>query len=385
MKICFYTRAWRSSTGWQAQLIAQNLANCGFEVIFIAPLSEPISREPSHSNLIRKITRRELISGSKLSRRLSSIFRVISGLTATVAARLRTNVFFITIPDPLIFSIPTIALLRLTGAKVVYLCHDPLPHAWKFPRSLRALERAQLSAMYNLANELVVLAPSAAKTLRDEFSINPSRIHVVDHGPLSFEVSSPIPASRTLLLFGTLRRNKGIIEAIEGVVEARARGLDVRLLIAGAPHEEDSGYWTDCERIISLNSDAFDLELGFIDEDRISGLIAASDAFLLPYTDFDSQSGVAILAGANGRPVIGSNSGGIRGLLESGQPGIMIASPVAGPSVAHAIQDFYATNIDEWQKKCAAYRLASIDAGGWKNSIQGYVSVLSRYAKKREI
>lgn len=382
MKICFYTRAWRSSTGWQSQLIAQHLALAGLEVIFIAPGAEPTDREPTHINVVRKVTPRELLIGSKTAKRLSSLRRVICGLGTTIIARLQTNVFFITIPDPLTFSIPVILLLRLTGAKIVYLCHDPLPHAWTLPRTLRFLERAQLSAMYNLSQAILVLAPSAARTLEDEFSIDAARIHLVDHGPLAFDTSSQIPDSRTLLLFGTLRRNKGIIEAVEGVIEARARGIDVKLLIAGAPHSEDPSYWTDCERIISQNAGAFVLELGFVEEARISELIAETDAFLLPYLDFDSQSGVAILAGTNGRPVIGSDSGGIHGLLQGGQPGVMISNPVSSSSVADAIERFYSTTADEWQERSSAYQRELASSSAWEKTIHGYYRVITQQTRE---
>jgi glycogen(starch) synthase len=70
------------------------------------------------------------------------------------------------------------------------------------------------------------------------------------------------------------------------------------------------------------------METGFIADERVNELLAACDALLMPYTDFNSQSGVAVIAGMAGRPVIAAPAGGIADLIAAGLAAVEIPTPV---------------------------------------------------------
>ena len=57
----------------------------------------------------------------------------------------------------------------------------------------------------------------------------------------------------------------------------------------------------------------------YIPDDEVGVLLTHCDAVLLPYTDFNSDSGVAALALANGRPIIARRTGGLAALLDASE------------------------------------------------------------------
>lgn len=168
-----------------------------------------------------------------------------------------------------------------------------------------------------------------------------------------------------LLVFGTLRRNKGILEAMQGLVEAHAGGAAVSLIIAGTPDPVEPDYWAQCEALAVQHTDAITVELGFVTDERLEALMNSSDAFLLPYRNFHSQSGVAMVAASNGRPVIASRAGGVGDLISDGMAGIAIEEPVDGPAVADAITAFAAAPAEDWWSKASEYRTRTNEARAW--------------------
>jgi hypothetical protein len=81
-------------------------------------------------------------------------------------ARLATRDFIVSIPDPLLVAAPLLVLLRLTGARITYIVHDPLPHAWRLPPRLRGLENLGYRAAYWASSALVVLSQAGEAVLR---------------------------------------------------------------------------------------------------------------------------------------------------------------------------------------------------------------------------
>jgi glycogen synthase len=118
--------------------------------------------------------------------------------------------------------------------------------------------------------------------------------------------------------------------------------------VAGG-YDRSNPYCLECVAAINRDPSAFINKTGFVDEAEIPELIKCTDAFILAYSDFDSQSGVAVLAGVNGRPVIASFAGGIGELKPVGLAGVEIQQPVTPFTIASAIQEFYRTPFDQWR------------------------------------
>ncbi len=354
-EIALVTKAWRSGAAWFAQMLADAIADHGVEIAFVAPLAEPLSREPTHSKVERVITARELIGPAPpVRRRLASMRRVIDGIVAIGRLRFTTRTFIFSIPEPLVFTIPTFAILRLSGARVIFIVHDAEPHAWRFGKSLRWLERGAHGLSYRLATNVVALTRTTGRMVIDQFGVTPSKISVIPHGPLFVPDVGAIPGNQRLLVFGSLRRNKCLLEVIQAIKLVRRQYADVVLVIAGEPLSDEPGYWEQCLAAIAEDPAGFEVRIGFFPDGQLPELISNVDGFVLAYRGFSSQSGVGVVAALAGRPVIGSTSGGLEELYDRGMSGEIIPEPVTAEGIAAAILRFLAVPPAEWRAKASA-------------------------------
>lgn len=221
---------------------------------------------------------------------------------------------------PPLFSLPAVALLRMCGFRIIFTVHDVLPHVWLFPRRLRAAERWTHSLLYGLADRLIVLHSGAAEDLLREFGIARHRIAVIPHGTFQL-CDAPVPMPEngeiTALLFGNLRRNKGIALAIEAVQKLRGHGVPIRLRIVGSPSRKERTYWEKCKAKIATRPEGIEVREEFVLDQEIAQELQRCHFMLLPYSDFGSQSGVASLALSNGRCIVATRAGGLGELVSS--------------------------------------------------------------------
>ena len=255
---------------------------------------------------------------------------------ATMLQIFRTKTFLFTFADHQIITIPTFLILRLFGKKVVLIVHDVIPHNFALVHRKR-LNRFLLHSQYRAASVIVTLSEAGRQRLISEFKIRASKIHVIPHGAVGFDRQSKIPSERVLLAFGSIRENKNILKVLEAVKMARLSGLDVKLLVAGG-YDGSNPYCQACVTMIREDPSAFIDKIGFVEEADVPDLIAQTNAFILAYSDFDSQSGVAVLAGVNSRPVIATFAGGVRDLQALGLAGVEIKQPVTTATILSAIR-----------------------------------------------
>lgn len=351
MKATYYTAAWRGGEGWYAFSLAQSLAEAGVELTFIASAIEPADREVSHANLRRwHVPAGTGGKGSRLFRAAFNLYRVIYTTVLLVLSRFYSRTLLITFSHWLLATFIQFVLLKIVGTHIVYIIHDAKPHAWAFPQRFRKLEEWMLLQTYKLPTHLIVLTRSAKADLVQHFGIAPEKIDVVPHGAFVPNDPAPLPGNGMLLLFGMLRRNKRIRESIEAMLLLGDALPQVKMIIAGAPHVEDRTYWEECAAIIAANPDRFVCEIGFVDEERVPVLFGQSDAILLPYEDFSSQSGVAVLAALSRRPILSTGVGGIGELVEHGLACERVAMPVTAESIADSIRAYYARPAQEWRQ-----------------------------------
>jgi glycogen(starch) synthase len=221
------------------------------------------------------------------------------------------------------------AKLRL--AQIVFTAHDPMPHKWLLPAMLRWIEKGALAWTYKVSDMIIVHSESGKRTILENFRIAPQTVKVIAHGTYELGIDpAPMPASERLevLLFGALRENKGAHLAIQAVQRMHREGTAVRLTIAGAVlNRKEQRYWNYCRTLIEANPDPINVLEGFVPDNKIPEIFAGCHCFLLPYTSFYSDSGVAFLALPNGRPIISTKAGGLGELLTSSGGGIAISSP----------------------------------------------------------
>ena len=376
-KICVYTRAWRTSgAGLFAQDLVEGLVKVGARVTFVSPRIDSPFLEAPHADLRRLRPPRERSDNAAaplLAAR--SLARIVGGALALLRARFSNRVFVFTIPDPLPFTVPLMFLLRMTGARLVFVAHDPVPHAWRLPKNWRRLEHGAHGACYRLASHVVALSEPTRLKLLESYPGLKTPIDVIEHG--EFDMGEPVAPAGTgqLLVFGTIRRNKGVLESIAGVIAARHAGVPVKLIVAGEAHREDPSYTDLCHALANTAPDLVEMRVGYVDEAALPHLVAASDALLMPYSSFFSQSGVAILAASNARPIIASAAGGIGTLLAEGMPSVLIGEPITAGSVAEAVHSFFETPIALWYEKALAYRRSTMERRSWTAIATRYVAL----------
>jgi glycosyltransferase involved in cell wall biosynthesis len=263
-----------------------------------------------------------------ISRLLWSAF---VGAWLVLKTRRRERVVHANFPG-LIFSVmPTLLLWRMAGIKVVFTVHDVIPHRWLLPQFARRVEVAVFWVAYHAATHLIVHHTEAKLQLQQRFGIRPEKISIIPHGSFSLE-AAPLPmppteVERVVLLFGTLRENKGIHLAIRAVQQLRNEGHAVVLRICGQSSMSEHLYWESCKQLIASASDGITIVERYVSDTELREVIGSSHFLILPYTEFHSQSGVAALALSNGRPIIATRAGGLADIVIPGETGVVIAAP----------------------------------------------------------
>lgn len=220
----------------------------------------------------------------------------------------RSPVLMVHLAPSLPVSLLPIVAARLRGARLALSLHDFYPHTLRFPVRLRRVERWMYRWAYRRFDLILTTTSTQTERLVREAGFPRDRVVSLYHGVFTVpDIVPPAVADETtLLVFGSLRPNKMVLESIQAVRSLRETGMAVRLRIAGAPRREDSAYWERCLAALPADGDGFDLQVRFIDEGELSEIYSGVDAFLCPYAGFDSQSGVTMTAVSNGIPVIGT-------------------------------------------------------------------------------
>lgn len=341
-RIIHLTLASTSGAALYVYNLVQALSNKGFNVDFICPKDfdyiehlngTGVSVYPENPS--PEEARGKLGKLTVFGKQASASIKIARKLKARGARMIHIN-----FPGLHFTAVLMLLGLRLSGLKIVLTVHDVRPHHWLLPKILRFLEWSAIWAMYHLANALVVHHQHAKEILHAEFGIPNERISIIPHGEFSIS-DAPIAfpdqdTEITALAFGKLRQNKGMHLAIQAVQQLRGESYPIRLLIAGSTYASEINYWQTCKELIGRAPDGITVIEHYIKDDEVLDVIRQSHIFLLPYTDFFSQSGVALLGLSNGRPIVATAVGGIAELIMPGKTGIVISEPTV-PAVKDAL------------------------------------------------
>jgi glycosyltransferase involved in cell wall biosynthesis len=258
--------------------------------------------------------------------------------------------------------------LRRMGVPVISMVHDVEVHPGDHFHLMVQLQRR----MFRMSQGIVTLTDFVARQLEAYVPLNRKAHATIPHPAFAFpdlDLPSPAPveieANRPfrLLLAGRLRRYKGLEllgEAARRVTETRP----LRLRVVGAA--QDAGV---VETLRTLPGIEFDL--GWKTDGEIIAHLDWADAAVLPYVEA-SQSGVAPLSLARGRPVIATPVGGLPEQVRDGETGIITDSSTPD-ALAGAILKFAADR--------AFLRRCSENALRFAQSELGWESLAPRYAK----
>ncbi|MFH1755346.1 MAG: glycosyltransferase [Candidatus Latescibacterota bacterium] len=229
-------------------------------------------------------------------------------------------------------------LRRMTKAKIVFLCHNVLPHeASVFDR---ILIRIGLSG----ADAFLVQSREDEKNLRRlkgdvTAAINPHPIYdVFKRGIITREDARDRLHlnGRVLLFFGYIRAYKGLTILLEAFAKSLEQ-IESTLLIVGEFYEDPDQYTSLMDRL-SIR-DRIILVDRYVPNEDVEMYFAACDLVVLPYLSA-TQSGIVQISYGFGKPVIVTRVGGLPDVVDHGATGYVV--PPGDPAAfADAIIDFF--------------------------------------------
>jgi glycosyltransferase involved in cell wall biosynthesis len=258
-----------------------------------------------------------------------------------------------------------LGLARLRGKRVLLTVHNVEPHEGGAAR--RFLNRA----VFRMGHHFIVHSRQNRDELQRVTGRSEDAIDVLPHGTLAVPRTGMTQAdararlglpddigSRVILAFGHIRPYKGVDVLLRAFADVARTDPGVTLVIAGNP-------WGSFDRYANLVDDLglggrVRTYLGFIPTDNVEAYFQAADAVVLPYTDFQSQSGVGTLALHFGRPLIVTDVGGLPDLVR--EPACVVP-PSDVSSLALAITRLL--NDDALRDRAAAGSTALAGAYSW--------------------
>ncbi|MBD3405007.1 MAG: glycosyltransferase [Candidatus Lokiarchaeota archaeon] len=117
---------------------------------------------------------------------------------------------------------------------------------------------------------------------------------------------------KILLVFGFIKRGKGLEQAVEAVKHLKEDYPEVILLIAGsALEDDDKKYLKEIRKLVedSILKENVRIDAHYIPEDEIPTYYSAASAILVPYTESIGASGPIHNFAGYGTPIIASDVG----------------------------------------------------------------------------
>jgi glycosyltransferase involved in cell wall biosynthesis len=199
--------------------------------------------------------------------------------------------------------------LKARGHRLYVTVHNLYPHRY-LPERARPLYRRLLRSAWRQCDGLFVHTESLREQLARFLGAGHPPIFVTPHGVWNHHGAAVDPearrASRRLLFFGAIRRNKGLPVLLEAMADLR----DCTLTVAGA-FEDDRHRDEVAALIAALPPGRVELVDRFVPDEEVGELFAASALAVLPYTSFAAQSGVLHDALAHGLPVVVTDVGSL--------------------------------------------------------------------------
>jgi glycosyltransferase involved in cell wall biosynthesis len=230
------------------------------------------------------------------------------------------------IQAPIYFAI-TFLVKLFSRTKVLYVCHNVLPHEAKF------LDKPFLKLAFSQADSCIVHS-------RDDGEILKSLVKgkKIIQGFLPIFDMFPKPAKfnkdefkkkfklkkRVLLFFGYIRPYKGLKYLLQAMPKIINDFKDTSLLVVGEFWSKDKQSYLDLVKELGIyNNVAFQDK--YVPNEELGKYFAVSDVVVLPYLSA-TQSAAVQTAYAFDKPVIATNVGGLKDVILDGKTGYFIHS-----------------------------------------------------------
>ena len=181
-----------------------------------------------------------------------------------------------------------------------------------------------LGSLAALVSDRVIAVCDA---VRDKHGWPIRRKVVVIPSGINTDRLSPVEQTRHTMrvcFLGRMTEEKGVDTLVEAAALVVAQVPNARFVLAGSPFTEEDGHYLDRIRlrIAELGLEGHVEFVGQVDD--VPGLMAGCDLIVLP-SRIEAVGRVVLEAGAMGKPVVASATGGLRQSVRDGESGILVA------------------------------------------------------------
>jgi len=269
------------------------------------------------------------------------------------------------------FRIISSAVKRRTDARIIFLCHNVLPHESSiFDRTLVGMGLGSADAYLVQSRED---ERNLKRLKRDaRVAVNPlPTFDLFEHGRFDresarahLELEGP-----TLLFFGYIRPYKGLGVLLEGFGRVLQR-MSAMLLVVGEFYEKRENYDEVIERL-SIGPHVRIVD-SYVPNAEVEAYFKAADLVVLPYLSA-TQSAIVQTAFSFAKPVVVTAVGGLPEVVEDGVTGYVVP-PRDPQALANAVVRFF-------EEKAAERMASAIESGRDRFSWKRCVEVLTSLAK----
>lgn len=225
-------------------------------------------------------------------------------------------------------------------SKVLFLCHNVIPHEKSGPTKLlsrHALRRGDLFIVHSEEDllNLKTMLPHAVARKAKHPSYEVFNAKKISASAARTELGIPHD-KKVILFFGLVREYKGLKYLIQALPEV-VNSIDATLVIAGEFYDNPEPYLTLIKslglehRVILKNE--------YVPNERVATFFAAADLLVLPYITA-TQSGIVQIAYGFDKPVVTTNVGGLPEVVKDGLTGYVV--PPSDPkALSDAIISFF--------------------------------------------
>jgi glycosyltransferase involved in cell wall biosynthesis len=221
--------------------------------------------------------------------------------------------------------------VRGAGPTPVATVHNLHPHSYAVPMARRLSDLTARLGWMQCAT-LFVHSSGLREELARELGPGAPPVVAIPHGVWTGHAAAASSPSRDghLLLFGVMRRNKGLHVMLDALHSLPGK----RLVLAGA--FPDAALAREIRGRIASEGLAVNVIDRMIPESEIGALYAGAALAILPYTEFHAQSGVLHLAVAYGIPAVVTDVGALGEEVRREAIGV-VAPPADSAALARSV------------------------------------------------
>jgi glycosyltransferase involved in cell wall biosynthesis len=274
-----------------------------------------------------------------------------------------------------------IRLLQLTGCRIVYTAHNPLPHEPK------AGDIRKYSRIYQKVDHVIALTNYTRNEITAHCGIPAGKISVLPHGDykalflrygcnddLAKKVQQKARGRKIIAFLGHIRPYKGLEVFVDAFGLIKQRIPESFFLVAGSVLVGDKKDW---EEKLAKSCKPEDLwtDLRFVPVEDIKAYLSVIDVLVQPCISA-SQSGNTVMAYAAGVPVISTNVGGLAEMTEDGKTGYIIARADPKAISDAIIKCFEADNHEKMSRNA---RRAAEEQFNWEKITEQTAAIYHRF------